>query len=144
MPRKRRAIPCAAVRNDGTPCRAFAMKGSPFCRAHRPDLSAMGGGAPTGNQNRRVHGLYSRLHPSVESVYPSMIRPGETLDEQLALTRLMVIRLGELLTGDRTVAQTIFIAEAIFRGMGRIASLEKAQRGLAKGRSGPTRRLSYR
>jgi len=144
MSRKRRAIPCAAVGKSGTPCRAPAMKGSPFCRAHRADLPAMGGGAPAGNQNRRVHGLYSRLHPSIETVYPTTICPGETLDEQTALTRLMVIRLGELLTSDRTVAQTIYIAEAIFRGVGRIASLMKAQRGLTNRADHPARRRPYR
>ena len=49
---------CPATNKDGTPCRAFAVRGSdpPLCSSHGGGRAPVG--APAGNQNARTHGFY--------------------------------------------------------------------------------------
>lgn len=47
---------CTATKRDGTPCRAWAIKGTAACSAHSPNSHV---GAPPGNQNAARHGLYA-------------------------------------------------------------------------------------
>jgi len=49
---------CTALRKDGEPCRAWAVRGSdpPRCGAHGGGSASAG--APAGNQNARKHGVY--------------------------------------------------------------------------------------
>jgi hypothetical protein len=51
---------CEATRADGTPCRAWAVRGSdpPQCAAHGGTRARIG--APPGNQNALKHGFYVR------------------------------------------------------------------------------------
>jgi hypothetical protein len=50
---------CAATRADGSPCRAWAVRGSqpPRCAAHGGGRAPVG--APRHNQNARTHGFYA-------------------------------------------------------------------------------------
>lgn len=48
---------CGARTRQGTPCRAPAVRNKERCRMHG---GAKGSGAPKGNKNALVHGLYSR------------------------------------------------------------------------------------
>lgn len=51
---------CTATSADGSPCRAWAVRGShpPRCAPHGGGAAPVG--APTGNQNARTHGFYAR------------------------------------------------------------------------------------
>ena len=78
-------------------CRAWALRGSdpPRCSAHSGRA-----GAPTGNQNRLVHGFYaSTLQP--DELADLAAHAGDTtLDAEIAVTRIALRRiLGMLLTG---------------------------------------------
>lgn len=48
---------CHAHNRKGNPCRRWAVPGKRVCHYHG---GAPGSGAPKGNMNRYVHGLYSR------------------------------------------------------------------------------------
>lgn len=48
---------CHAHNRKGNPCRRWAVPGKSVCHYHG---GAPGSGAPKGNMNRYVHGLYSR------------------------------------------------------------------------------------
>jgi hypothetical protein len=54
---------CAATCADGTPCRAWAVRGSdpPRCAAHGGTAARIG--APPGNCNALKHGYYARTAP---------------------------------------------------------------------------------
>ena len=54
---------CPATNKDGTPCRAFPVRGSdpPLCSSHGGGRAPVG--APAGNQNRRTHGFYVDVAP---------------------------------------------------------------------------------
>jgi hypothetical protein len=52
---------CNATCADGSPCRAWAVRGSdpPRCAPHGGGASPVG--APRGNENARTHGFYARV-----------------------------------------------------------------------------------
>jgi hypothetical protein len=52
---------CTAKTKAGTPCKAWAVRGSdpPRCAAHGGSLAGRQVGAPPGNQNAVTHGLYA-------------------------------------------------------------------------------------
>lgn len=54
-----RAVRCTAIRADGSPCRAWSVRGSdpPRCAPHGGGQRPVG--APRGNQNARSHGFYA-------------------------------------------------------------------------------------
>lgn len=62
---------CTAKKKDGTPCKAWAVRGSdpPLCGAHGGGAALPG--APAGNKNAEKHGAYSST-------------PGGALSEQIA------------------------------------------------------------
>jgi hypothetical protein len=49
---------CTATKRDGTPCQAWAVRGTdpPLCAAHGGGSAPVG--APVGNQNAVTHGFY--------------------------------------------------------------------------------------
>jgi len=51
---------CTTICTDGSPCRAWAVRGidPPRCAAHGGGRAPVG--APKGNQNARTHGFYAR------------------------------------------------------------------------------------
>ena len=55
-----RSTRCAAICADGSPCRAWAVRGTqpPRCAPHGGGRAPVG--APSGNQNARSHGYYAR------------------------------------------------------------------------------------
>jgi len=55
-----RSTRCAAICADGSPCRAWAVRGTqpPRCAPHGGGRAPVG--APSGNQNARSHGYYVR------------------------------------------------------------------------------------
>jgi hypothetical protein len=70
------------------------MVGSIYCHAHNPE-SVKAGGAPTGNQNARRHGLYAK-YLSVEEL--ALVEAeggnlgGASLDEEITAARVAVSR----------------------------------------------------
>lgn len=74
-------------------CKALPMAGSSFCHAHNPS-SVKSGGAPTGNQNARTHGLYSRYLTDEERALLSATENEASagLDEEIAMLRIQISR----------------------------------------------------
>lgn len=112
------------------------MPGSTRCRSHRDrELAPRGAGAPKQNQNARTHGFYSRFLTTEDLLSTATATGGDLLDE-VAFTRVMVGKLaamvGYSMDGeDRDVLTAVKLSEALFRGVGRIALLLKAQKALS-------------
>ena len=79
---------CEALCADGSPCRAWAVRGSerPLCSVHG-GVEDLGGGQP-GNQNALKHGYYQALDPSdctidaiIEQLYQRQLRLHDYIDE---------------------------------------------------------------
>lgn len=127
---------CTALTASGKPCRNYAMPGSTRCRSHRDrELAPRGAGAPKQNQNARTHGFYSRFLTTEDLLSMATATGGDLLDE-VAFTRVMVGKLaamvGYSMDGeDRDVLTAVKLSEALFRGVGRIALLLKAQKALS-------------
>lgn len=127
---------CTALTASGNPCRNYAMPGSAKCRSHRDhELAPRGAGAPAGNQNRRTHGFYSKFLTETDLLDMATATGGDLLDE-VAFTRVMVGKLSEMVGHsmegeDRDVLTAVKLADALFRGVGRIALLLKAQKALS-------------
>jgi uncharacterized protein YjcR len=51
------SVRCGAKTRSGKPCRSPTVYGKRRCRMHG---GAPGSGAPTANQNARMHGLFTR------------------------------------------------------------------------------------
>src|SRR3954453_20355479 len=47
-------------------CQAWPKRGTVFCVAHQGGIARRVGGAPPGNQNARVHGIYSKYASTVD------------------------------------------------------------------------------
>jgi hypothetical protein len=85
-------------------CRAWAIRGSdpPLCSPHRSrkDPPGQGVGAPSGNQNRRIHGFYATALPPDEQARLLAPEGITSLDAEIALTRAALDRIYDmLLTG---------------------------------------------
>lgn len=112
------------------------MPGSTKCRSHRDrELGPRAAGAPQGNQNRRTHGLYSKFLTHDDLLAMATATGADLLDE-VAFTRVMVGKLSEMVGHsmegeDRDVLTAVKLADALFRGVGRIALLLKAQKALS-------------
>jgi hypothetical protein len=74
---------CVALRADGSPCRAWAVRGSvrPLCSVHG-GAEDRGGGQP-GNMNALKHGYYQPLHVSGDCTIDAII--GQLYQRQLRL-----------------------------------------------------------
>jgi len=86
---------CTARTQDGSPCRAWAVRGTepPRCSAHAG--RNVGAGAPAGNQNAKTHGAYSDLIEPHELARLVADADEITLQDEIALTRLALRRLTE-------------------------------------------------
>jgi len=106
---------CTATKADGSPCRAWATRGSdpPLCGAHLGRV-----GAPEGNQNARKHGAYARpvkeitcIEDAVKDLEYRLTGLTRWLDDAdladslaaLSLYRQMVSGYGRLLRDSRAV-----------------------------------------
>ncbi|MGD9029962.1 MAG: hypothetical protein PVG25_09120 [Anaerolineae bacterium] len=65
-PTNHNSIRCTATRADGSPCRAWSVRGTdpPRCAPHGGGRAPVG--APQGNQNARTHGFYARSDVQTE------------------------------------------------------------------------------
>ena len=78
---------CEAVTRQGTPCRRPALEDASLCASHAGRC-----GARPGNRNALRHGLYSRQLTPEEQVDLVAAKASEGLDEEIAVTRLMIVR----------------------------------------------------
>lgn len=79
---------CSAhSRRDGKPCTNPTEEGRRVCRAH-----GAAGGAPKGNRNHLIHGLYSRKIPTRRAI--ATIRQPHIVTTQQLVEVLAIIRAG--------------------------------------------------
>ena len=79
---------CAAATRQGRPCARRALANASVCASHAGRC-----GARPGNRNGLRHGLYSRQLSPEERFNLALARGTEGLDEEIAMTRLMIQRL---------------------------------------------------
>ncbi len=121
---------CEAVRVDGVRCEGWAVRGSApaLCPVHAG--LAVGAGAPLGNQNRRTHGCYARRVSEEERVELLELEGDLGVRAELALTRLMLGRLLAFMEREMSAGEAARVADAMFRGAGRVAKLAMVAREL--------------
>jgi hypothetical protein len=78
---------CEATTRDGAPCTKAALAEAPLCASHAGRC-----GARVGNRNALRHGLYSRCLTPDEKLDLVAARAIEGVDEEIAVTRLMILR----------------------------------------------------
>lgn len=96
---------CGHHKPDGSPCRAWAIRGSdpPLCASHaRLAL----GGAPAGNLNAARHGFYSPVLKPDELADLVACADDMTLDDEIALARVIARRLAGMLIAPPDAAET--------------------------------------
>jgi len=120
---------CAATTMRGTPCRCWTMVGYDVCRNHRTDLEPPSSGPP-GNQNARIHGLYSRFITEEDLAALAQVGTSDSLDDELAFTRVVIMRLPALVEEEDSLRESIRLAEALFKGTGRVSNLLRARRAI--------------
>ena len=131
MPRKRRAAPCRATTREGRPCRAYAEAGSAYCRVHRRELTPVAETA-AGERERGARGLYSRFLTAEDVAALPAGGTVQSLEDEIAFTRVVVRRLADLIEETNGVAEATRLADALFRGTGRVADLLRAQQTLSR------------
>lgn len=127
-PNKRR---CSAVNKNGKPCQNYARADSDRCRQHAPDLPAGLVGAPAGNDNRRIHGLYAKYMTEDDLASLALVGSDPTLADEIAFTRVVIRRLASLVDTADSLSQAVLIADALLRGTRSVAALLKAQRAIS-------------
>ena len=122
---------CKAKTAAGRPCRGWAMPGSDYCRSHQPEPPNPKGAKP-GNQNARKHGAYSAFFDE-DDLLALASAATDSLEDEIAFTRVVCRRLAkQLQTADfESTEDMIRLADSLFRGTGRIASLLKVQRSIS-------------
>ena len=78
---------CEAVTREGAPCERAALVGERLCASHAGRC-----GARPGNRNALRHGLYSRQLTPEEQRDLVIAQASEGLNEEIAITRLMIVR----------------------------------------------------
>jgi hypothetical protein len=131
MPRTRPALPCSATTRAGNPCRAYAEAGSAYCRVHRQALPAVPA-APVAEAMRGAQGLYGRLLTPEDVASLPAAGAAQSLDDEIAFTRVVIRRLADLLEQTDGVAEATRLADALLRGTGRVADLLRAQQALSQ------------
>jgi hypothetical protein len=96
---------CSATCADGSPCRAWAVRGTdpPLCAAHGG--SEIRSGAPPGNQNARKHGYYAAgelpdecsIDAIIDNLYQRQLHLDEYIDQVLAGGSVSIEELAHLL-----------------------------------------------
>lgn len=125
MPQK-----CTATTKNGQPCKSWAIPKSNLCAAH----SGKHGGAPTGNQSRRTHGLYSRHFNQAElAALSELIGQQPNLDDEIALAKVINARAVRYLSEnpDMPAVEFVALANVALTGTGRVASLLRAWRAIS-------------
>lgn len=122
---------CTATTKTGEPCQNFAMKGSDRCRSHRADLPAPQSGAPEGNRNRLLHGLYAKYLTDDDLAALATVGADPGLADEIAFTRVVIRRLAELIGEAGSIEQAVSLSSALFTGAGRVAMLLKTQHAIS-------------
>jgi hypothetical protein len=78
---------CEATTHAGAPCAQPALTGERVCASHAGRC-----GARPGNRNALRHGLYSQCLTPDEKLDLVAARAIEGVDEEIAVTRLMILR----------------------------------------------------
>jgi hypothetical protein len=105
------------------------MGDSDYCRVHRMDLPRMGG-APAGNRNRRIHGLYGKYITPDDMTALAVVGTSVTLDDEIAFIRVVLRRLADLASQAGTIEEACRLASTLFTGTGQVAHLLRAQQAL--------------
>jgi len=116
---------CTATTHAGHPCRNWSMHGSRTCAAHTGLL-----GAQAGNQNAAKHAFYRPSLSADEIAALLTNAENNTLDDELAISRVMLRRLMYYLQpneksryDDLTPMELAAIAPLIFTGSRTVAHL---------------------
>ncbi len=98
-------------------------------------------GAPKGNLNALKHGYYSRLFHSSESS-DLEITPSGSLENEIALLRVMIRRTMELADGIDDLSEATRVLGALGAAAGRLATLLRAQKILSSPHPGVADEIS--
>lgn len=116
--------PCSAQTKAGKACKAWAIHGSnpPLCSAH-----AGRAGAPPGNSNAVKHGYYSQEYDDHEVASLLAHGTNHTLTDELALTRVALMRLFAFITPEDGESPMPYVYSSvlphIFAGVRTVAAL---------------------
>lgn len=127
MSSKRR---CSGRRADGRPCRGWALRESepPLCYAHSRD----GYGGDDDSTIPAKQDFYSRYYTLEEIADMVGMAMDNTLDDELAATRIAVRRVMQQLKNELTADEYAHMASLIFRGTNTVARLLRIKRSLSK------------
>ncbi len=97
---------CTAHNKNGSPCKAWAIRGS-----HPPRCSSHAGltGGQAGNQNRRTHGFYARQLTPQETADLVTRAQNITIDDEIAIMRVLLRRLVEFLKDHKKMKTTTYL-----------------------------------
>ena len=123
--------PCLAATASGRPCRNHARSDSDYCRAHAPDAPPSLAGAPLGNANSRIHGLYAKSMTEDDLASLAIVGADATLDDEIAFTRVVIRRLADMINAASTIDEAVRISDGLLRGTGHVAALLKTKRALS-------------
>jgi hypothetical protein len=116
----------------GTPCRAWAIKGSepPLCASHARLARE---GAPGGNQESRRPAFYSPTLSEGELADLVAYADDMTLDDEIACTRVLVRRLMAIIEadGDLSASEQARLAGLALQGTRTVARLLRDKRALS-------------
>lgn len=113
---------CSALRKDGRPCRAWAVRGSDpaLCANHL-------------DREPEASGFYERSY-SIEEAADLLYKTAEKdLKEELGVTRVTLRRALEQMQQELDAAEYARLIELIFRGAHTIADIMRAQNSLSGG-----------
>lgn len=117
---------CSATTTLGQPCKSWAVRDSdpPLCATHMG--LTVGGGAPKGNQNALKHGFYSRVISEAESAQLVGLMQSGEIDDELAMTRVLLRRVLEKLNESTTLDDFERLSRLYLLGVRTTAGLIKA------------------
>jgi hypothetical protein len=122
---------CTAVRADGTPCRAWAVRGSdePLCAAHGGTSARIG--APPGNRNALKHGFYVRreCEERLQDVSPDEWSI-ETVILDLCIKQAQLSRYIEVNSGDLSADELARFLQIHGQNASRLGRLLRDRRAL--------------
>jgi hypothetical protein len=121
---------CSGRRADGKACKGWALRDShpPLCYAHSRDR-----GEQEDQDSKQVDlGFYGRCYTLEEVADMVGLAMDDTLDDELAATRIAVRRVMQQLKKELTADEYAHMASLIFRGTNTVARLLRIKRSLAK------------
>jgi len=126
-------VRCSATTRRGGPCRRWAIRDSdpPLCAAHAGQGAP--GAGPSQDETNVSPGFYvPALLP--QELDHSLRQSNLTLDEEISLARICLLRVAEALkaNGKLTPEQRIRLAALIFRGASTIARLLRDQQAVSE------------